>query len=269
MRLKTILFLIVFLTIIYIGVFKEEQFITKIIHDNITNVFDESMSDFDSKPVVNQNIRDDLENIPYKDPAVYIYNTHQTESYSDAGYEQLGITPSVKDASFLLQKYLKDLEVDSLVEENDFMKILNNNNWQYEDLYKVSRIYIENTIKRYENIKLYIDLHRDSIKKNASTIKIGDKKYAKVLFVIGVSNNNYEKNLEIANKLNKIITKEYDISRGILKKTSANANGIYNQDLNENIVLIEIGGYQNSYEEVDNTLKLLASSIKEYLNEQS
>lgn len=270
MRLKTIvsgISFLLFLTIIYIGVFKDNKFISKIIHENITNVGLNLMPNSDGKPNVNENIKNDHENIALDDPIIYIYNTHETETYSNEGYKELNITPSVKDASFLLQKYLKDEGIDSLVEESSFTDMLVANNWSYENLYKVSRIYLENTIKRYENIKLYIDLHRDSIKKNLSTTTIGDKKYAKVLFVVGISNENYEKNLKTAQRLNEIITKNYDISRGILKKTSANANGIYNQDLNANIVLIEIGGYQNTYEEVNNTLKALASSIKEYLNE--
>ena len=270
MRLKTIAFgilLILFLTIIYVGVFKDNKFIAKIIQENITNVGLDLMPNSDSQSIVNGNIKNDHENIAIDDPIIYIYNTHETETYSSEGYEELNINPTVKDASFLLQKYLKDEGISSLVEESSFTDLLIANNWPYENLYKVSRIYLENTIKRYENIKLYIDLHRDSIKKNMSTTTIDDKKYARILFVVGISNENYEKNLSVATKLNDIISKKHNISRGILKKTSANANGIYNQDLNENIVLIEIGGYQNTYEEVDNTLKVLAGSIKEYLDE--
>lgn len=44
-----------------------------------------------------------------------------------------------------------------------------------------------------------------------------------------------------------------------------NVNGIYNQDLNENMILLECGGYQNKIEEVNNTMILLSDVIKEYL----
>ena len=38
------------------------------------------------------------------------------------------------------------------------------------------------------------------------------------------------------------------------------------QDLDKKIVLLEIGGYQNSIEEVTNTLELIANSLKDYFN---
>lgn len=259
--------LLLFLTIIYIGVFRNDPVIIDVFFENITNIISKIIANNESKLIVNENIKSDYENLIFEEPLIYIYNTHEVETYSKEGYEELNITPSVKDASFLLQKYLKEEGIESVVEENSFMDILNANSWAYDQLYKVSRIYLENALKRYENIKLYIDLHRDSIKKSNSTVTIDGQKYAKILFVVGVSHPNYEENLKVAQELNEIITKNANISRGILKKTSATANGIYNQDLNENIVLIEVGAYQNTYSEVDNTLKVLAKSIKDYINE--
>ena len=198
------------------------------------------------------------------DPKVYIYNTHQKENYAD---DFLNFNPSVLDAAHTLRDYLEELNIQTYVENADFYDFLALNNWDFSKLYKVSRIYLEDTMKRYKNIKIYIDLHRDSIKHDLSTITINGKDYAKILFVVGLSHDNYKENLNVAKKLNSIITSKTNISRGILQKSSANANGIYNQDLNNKIVLIEIGGYQNKYSEVTNSLELLAQSIKEYLNE--
>ena len=200
--------------------------------------------------------------VPYE-PRVYIYNTHQQETYADIG---VGFSPTVLDASHTLRDYLEELNIQTYVEDNDFYDFLALNNWDYNSLYKVSRFYLEDTMKRYKSVKLYIDLHRDSIKHELSTTTFDDKDYAKILFVVGISNENYKENLKTAKNLNSLITSKYNISRGILQKSAVNANGIYNQDLNANIVLIEVGGYQNKYSEVDNTLKILAMSIKEYLN---
>ena len=41
---------------------------------------------------------------------------------------------------------------------------------------------------------------------------------------------------------------------------------LMDQDLDKKIVLLEIGGYQNSIEEVTNTLELIANSLKDYFN---
>ena len=38
-------------------------------------------------------------------------------------------------------------------------------------------------------------------------------------------------------------------------------NGIYNQDLSEKSVLIELGGQYNKIEDINNTLDILAESI--------
>ena len=71
---------------------------------------------------------------------------------------------------------------------------------------------------------------------------------------------------KLSKELNDKICLTKNICRGILKKTSANANGIYNQDLDKKVILLEIGGYQNSIEEVTNTLELIANSLKDYFN---
>ena len=197
-------------------------------------------------------------------PLVYIYNTHQKETYSD---DALNLNPSVLDAAHTLRDYLEELDIQTYVEDSDFYELLALNNWDYNNLYKVSRFYLEDAMKRYKNIKLYIDLHRDSVKHDISTITIGDDAYAKTLFVVGLSHDNYKKNLEIAKKLNTLLSSKKNITRGILQKSAANANGIYNQDLSENVILIEVGGYQNDFIEVSNTLKVLATVIKEYLDE--
>ena len=97
-------------------------------------------------------------------------------------------------------------------------------------------------------------------------ITINDKKYAKVLFVVGLDYENYQPNLDLANSLNNLINSKYPgLSRGVLKKSGKNVNGIYNQDLKNNIVLIECGGYQNNIDEVMNTMIALSDIIKIYL----
>ena len=53
-----------------------------------------------------------------------------------------------------------------------------------------------------------------------------------------------------------------------MKKEGYGVNGVYNQDLKENVILIEIGGNENNIEEVNNTLDLVAHVIGEYINEK-
>ena len=44
-----------------------------------------------------------------------------------------------------------------------------------------------------------------------------------------------------------------------------NVNGVYNQDLSSNSLLIELGATDNTIEEVLNTLNVIAEVLKEYI----
>lgn len=204
------------------------------------------------------------------DPIIYIYNTHQLESYEKREYEDYNITPNVMMASYILRENLNNKNINTIVETNNITDFLNTNGWDYSKSYDASRYYIKDALNKYSNLKLLIDIHRDSIKKSLSTITINNKKYAKVLFVIGLKNKNYQYNLEVANKLDKIINNDYPgLSRGIMKKEGKYVNGVYNQDLNNNIILIEFGGTENTIEEVMNTSIALSYSIQKYLEESN
>ncbi len=199
------------------------------------------------------------------EPKVYIYNTHQLESYDNTDYND--ITPNVLMASYLLKEELNKAGISTIVESSNITEYIKQNNLKYYQSYDASRYYAEKVVKDNQNLDLVIDLHRDAIEKNASTVTINDKEYAKLLFVIGMEHENYESNLEVATAINNIIKEKYPtLTRGIITKSGKNVNGIYNQDLNPNSILIECGGYKNSFSEVVNTINLLSQIIKEYLN---
>ena len=90
----------------------------------------------------------------------------------------------------------------------------------------------------------------------------------KVLFVVGLDHDNYEPNLALAENLRKRI-EEYNknLFRGIMKKSGTGVNGIYNQDFSPNTMLIEVGGQYNNISEVNNTLKVLAPILKEFIED--
>ena len=204
-----------------------------------------------------------------KSPVIYIYNTHQGEKYSMKYLEEYNIVPDVLTASLMLSEKLNNLGINTLVEENNILEYMNKNNLDHSGSYIASRYFLQNTMNKYNNIKLYIDLHRDAISHDLSYIKINDKDCAKILFVIGLENPNYLNNLNVVEQLNNIINTKYpNLSRGIMKKKGYGVNGIYNQDLNSNVILIEIGGHENNIDEVNNTLELVSIAIKEYLNEE-
>ena len=196
---------------------------------------------------------------------VYIYHTHNTENYSNKYLEPYNIIPDVITVSYILEDYLSDFGVETEIEKQKTSDILKQNSWSYNKSYDASRQIIYDKIKK-NNYKLIIDLHRDSTNLDKTTINYETKKYARTLFVIGEENPNYEENYQIAsyinNELNKIIP---SISRGIIKKSGIGVNGVYNQDINNKMILIEIGGQYNEIEELNNTSKILATAILHYI----
>lgn len=205
-----------------------------------------------------------------KDPLVYIYNTHQREDYQSSNSQSYNITPNVMMLSYVLKERLRKLDIPSMVEENDVTEILRINSWNYASSYKVTKMLMEQASNDEPTLKYFIDLHRDSISKDKTTLESNGVKYAKILFVVGLEHENYEKNLKIATELSERLNKECaGISKGVYKKQGKYVNGIYNQDFSSNTMLIEIGGVENNIEEAVNTIGILAKVLAEYIGDNN
>jgi len=235
------------------------------------NIFNSPLNLLQNELKINEEEKETV-NIVYEEtivPRVYIYNSHQGESYSQEYLEEYNIIPDVLMASNILKDKLEDIGINSIVEESDILAYLKENNLNHAGSYEASRFFLSKIINSYPDIELFIDLHRDAATHSVSTTTINNKPCAKVLFVIGLENENYEKNLSIVTKINNIILEKYPtLTRGIMKKQGYGVNGVYNQDLADNVILIEIGGNENNIEEVNNTLDIVALVIGEYLNEK-
>ena len=199
---------------------------------------------------------------------IYIYSTHQKEEYKKDYMEDYNVVPGVYLASLLIQEKLNDINVKTEVMKDDITAYLNKNNLDYSRSYDASRYYLKPIVENNKDIKLFIDLHRDAAPKSVTTTIIDDKSYARVMFVIGQEYNTYKENLQVANRINDKIKNLYpNLTRGILQKSGYGVNGVYNQDLKNNIILIELGGNENNIEEVSNTVDILVKILGEYVNE--
>lgn len=205
-----------------------------------------------------------------KDPIVYIYNTHQLEEYSSVNTNEFNITPNVMMASYILREKLYTLGINSIVEDNNVTEIRNMNGWNYAASYKVTKLLMEDAYLKNPTLKYFIDLHRDSVSKKISTATIDNKKYAKILFIVGLENKNYKENLSVTEKLNNMFDEKYPgLSRGIYKKQGKGVNGVYNQDFNGNTILIEVGGQDNTIDEVLNTVIAISEVLATYIGEDN
>jgi stage II sporulation protein P len=209
--------------------------------------------------------------IPSGEPAVFIYSSHNTESYlpflpgetdpDRAWHKEKNVTLLGKR----LGERLEDKGIKTLVNEVDIQALRKKRNMNYFQSYRVSREIAVEAMNRHKQIQYYFDIHRDSSRKSVTTATINGKTYAKPYFVIGEDHPKYRENLEFATKLHQAIQEKYPgLSRGVFGKSKADGDGVYNQDLNENALLIEIGGVDNTLEELYRTVDVLAEVFSEY-----
>ena len=201
------------------------------------------------------------------DPVLYIYNTHQLETYSNEGLKN-DMVPNVMMAGSLLAEKLNKNGIKTVFEDTNLYNFISEMGLPKNELYGGSRVFISNAKEKYPSLKYYIDLHRDSVDKNISTIDIDNKKYARVLFVLGISNSNYEKNRVMMSRLSDIINEKYPrLSRGVYEVDIPDWPEIYNQDMDDNAILIELGAKDNTMNEVLNTVAVLSYAISSYIKE--
>lgn len=201
-------------------------------------------------------------------PLIYIYNSHQLENYNNEDLAIYGITPNVLMASYLLKEKLNKNGIATIVEDTNLTEFLTMNHWDYSYSYRASRIFLLDKLNTYKTLKYFIDIHRDSVGKKMTTVSIKNRDYARILFVVGLEHANYQSNLDLANTINAMFLKKYPgLSRGVYKKSGAGVNGIYNQDISSQAILIELGGVDNTITEVMNTINAIADVLSTYIKE--
>lgn len=204
--------------------------------------------------------------VDINNPIIYIYNSHQLENYNSSNLDIYGITPNVLMTSYLLKEKLNSKGISTIVEDTNLTEFLSLNNWDHSGSYKASRIFILDKKNKYSTLKYFIDIHRDSVSKNITTININGKDYARILFVVGLEHDNYKDNIKISEDLNNLFNKYYKgLSRGIYKKEGPGVDGIYNQDISPNSILIEVGGVDNNIDEVLNTTEAISNILYYYI----
>jgi len=202
---------------------------------------------------------------------VFLYNTHNRESFlphlpdetdpDSAHHPEVNITK----VSQHFAEALENKGLGTYVDETDHMTTLNENDWSYGQSYQASREPVEEAMASNKDIEYMFDLHRDSLPREKTTIDIDGESYAQILMVIGTEYDHFEKNLSLATELHYLVEEQYPgLSRGVIKKEGPGSNGVYNQDLSENAILIEFGGYDNTLEELYRTADVLADIFSDY-----
>ena len=204
-----------------------------------------------------------------KEPIIYIYNSHQTEEYMPTSFVEYSVRPTVEMNNYILEEKFEKEGFTTYVEEERIKEILNKNNWNYAGSYLASRTLLEKRKQEYPSLKYFIDVHRDSLPKSRTTVTINEKDYATILFIVGLENKNYQENLSFTEKINNKLNEKYpNLSKGIYKKEGEGVNGVYNQDFSPRTILVEMGGPENSIEEVLNTSLAFSDSFLEVIKDE-
>jgi len=215
---------------------------------------------FDAKPVVNQKI--DAEK-----PAVIIYHTHTTESFTPTvalSYEMMG-DHRTTDRSFNMCKVGEEMKnyIETYYGFAVYHDMTLHDYPSYDGSYDRSKPTIEKIIKKYPDAKFIIDVHRDAFDDDEAARKkmvvdIRGDQAAKIMFMIGKSNPHWQENYNLALKLNQKIEELYPgLSKGIVVKERS----IYNEDVSNKALLIEVGADCNTLEETTNSAKMVAKAI--------
>lgn len=238
--------------------------------DNASYVYQNAFGLDKQKEETVSNNYDSIENVVVEEnkDIVYIYNTFQTDKYKSNYFNSYSVSSYVTQASFMLKEYLSSFNIGSIVEEESVVKVLKEQNIMYSNTYAASRILMEEASKNHPDLEMFFDLQVSDYEREATTVEIDGENYAKILFVVGTDNGTYLENQEFATELNSILESiNPALSRGVSLRGGVGYQGIYNQDFSSKVLLIQVGGINNTIDEVNRSMKILAEVIATYKEE--
>jgi stage II sporulation protein P len=199
----------------------------------------------------------------------FVYQSHNQESYLP---ELPGVTDpdkaydAKKNVSLVGSRLAQKLEqegIGAVHSDTNYPAAIKDFNYYLS--YKYSLKTLQDAAVAHPDLSYYFDIHRDSQKREKTTITVDGKSYAQVYFIIGGKNPNWKQNEQFASQIHDALeAKVPGISKGIHAK-AADGNGVYNQNFSSTSALIEIGGVDNSFEECYRTADILAAAIAEVI----
>lgn len=202
---------------------------------------------------------------------IYIYHSHSRESIlpflQDAvkPQEAYHSSANVTLVGKMLARVLERRGIGTRVDSTDIAQVLTSKDLNYGSSYNVSGELARSALSENRELEYFIDVHRDSLRKDATTIEMNGLNFANLLFVVGTGHKDFEKNLTFAEGLQTILDKQYPgLSKGIILKSKRQGNGIYNQDISPHSIIVEIGGVDNTVNELHRTTEIFAEVLSEY-----
>lgn len=195
-----------------------------------------------------------------------LYFTHNHEAFQPVTKEKNGKvsvshqTENITKFGEKLQAQLMVNGVETEILPVDNMQELNKQGMSFGKSYHSIRPFVEKQVEQ-TNYDLIIDLHRDSIRRKATAMTHEGEGYAKVAFVIGKEHPNYRENEQMAVQMKaEMESLVPGITRGIIMKGGRGVDGKYNQDIHPSLIVVELGGIENTEDELNRTITVLANA---------
>lgn len=208
-------------------------------------------------------------------PAVLIFHTHTTESYeilNRGWYAQDYVTRS-NSADRNMVRVGK--EIKQQLEKAGYSVIHDTevHDAKYTGAYAHSRKSVEDYLKKYPEIQIVLDVHRDAIEQDDGTrikptANILGKDAAQIMIISGCEEGkvtdfpDWKKNLTFALELQSVCEEMYP---GLMRPLYF-CQRKYNMDLSPNNLLVEMGSSANTLEEAAYSGRLLGSALVKLLN---
>lgn len=202
-------------------------------------------------------------------PNVLLYHTHTTEAYyptEDCQYKENGEWRTKENDKNIVA--VGDLLAEEL-EKLGFHVMHDTTDHEPPKLgtaYTRSVKTMEKYRDKYDDLEIFIDVHRDASSKEAGEndyVTIDGKQCAKVMFVVGTGREGYsempdwQSNYAFAKAMTEeLASYNEDLVRPIRVK-----DGRYNQHISDKCLLIEIGHNYNTLEQAKNSVEYIAKAM--------
>ncbi|SHI38293.1 stage II sporulation protein P [Clostridium cavendishii DSM 21758] len=236
----------------------------KLNNDSVTKLNPEELNKDDTKAVskvaYNPKLKKTLNSAK---PEVLIYHSHTTEAYLPAKADSTDNNLNVVAVGDELEHDLEENYGISVIHDKTIHSLAS-----YDESYNRSRETVSKYLKKYGDFKLIIDLHRDSVGgagRNAFATELNNEQVAKIMFVTTNNNPHHNVNDGLVDFFNKTSRELFPgFCKGV--HTYNRGIGMFNQDLSNNSVLIEVGAEQNTATEAKASAKYISRIIAEKLN---
>ncbi|HHX77149.1 MAG TPA: stage II sporulation protein P [Firmicutes bacterium] len=186
-------------------------------------------------------------------PGIIIYHAHTTETFNPTAGENF-----TTDLTLTVARLAAELK--KILEEEYGIPVLHN--YKIHDIprsgaYQEARKTVKALLRENPGTRIVVDLHRDGVPRGKTTVEIGEKSMGRIMMVVGTNYDGWEESLKAAEIINSSLEKNIPgLSKGIKER-----NLVYNQDVHPVSLLIEVGGHQNTLEEVLASMPYLARAL--------